>query len=151
MSDIRDPERDQVAPTPNDEPSCHDLVIEDMRERKQHGLNTYDSLLQPYNGRSMTQDAYEEVLDLAVYLRGRLEEERRTPQGRVGIVTERNSEGRPLKIEWMDPEDVIYVSSVAGFEPSGETGVETEKLPLDLDGTPGVVQNITNIYYIQEK
>lgn len=76
MSDVRDPDRDQVAPTPNDGPSCHDLVIADMEERKQFGLRKYNSLLQPNNGRSFTQDAYEEVLDLAVYLRGKLEEER---------------------------------------------------------------------------
>lgn len=76
MSDVRDPDRDQIAPTPNDGPSCHDLVIEDMLERKEFGLQKYQSLLQPHNGRSFLQDAYEEVLDLAVYLRGRLEEER---------------------------------------------------------------------------
>lgn len=76
MSDIRDPETDQVAPIPNDGPSCHDLVREDLLHRKEHGLRKYNSLLQPYNGRSMLQDAYEEVLDLAVYLRGALEEER---------------------------------------------------------------------------
>lgn len=76
MSEVRDPARDQVAPVPNDGPSCHDLVIEDMKERKTFGLQKYDSLLQPHNGRSFLRDAYEEVLDLAVYLRGRLEEER---------------------------------------------------------------------------
>lgn len=80
MSDVRDPERDQQAPIPNDEPSCHDLVIEDMLERKEFGLRKYNSLLQPFNGRSFTRDAYEEVLDLAVYLRGKLEEEKRTQQ-----------------------------------------------------------------------
>lgn len=76
MSDERDPETDQVAPVPNDGPSCHDLVIADMAERKEFGLRKYKSLLQPNNGRSMLQDAYEEVLDLAVYLRGAVEEER---------------------------------------------------------------------------
>lgn len=76
MSDVRDPDRDQQAPIPNDGPSCHDLVIEDMQERKEFGLRKYNSLLQPNNGRSFLQDAYEEVLDLAVYLRGKLEEER---------------------------------------------------------------------------
>lgn len=77
MSSERDPERDQVAPTPNDGPSCHDLVIKDLEERKQFGLRKYGSLLQPNNGRSFLQDAYEEALDLCAYLRGKLEEERR--------------------------------------------------------------------------
>lgn len=76
MGDVRDPNRDQVLPTPNDGPSCHDLVILDLEERKAFGLKKYDSLLQPNNGRSMLQDAYEEVLDLAAYLRGALEEAR---------------------------------------------------------------------------
>lgn len=76
MSTTRDPNTDQVAPVPNNGPSCHDLVIADMDERKQFGLQKYNSLLQPNNGRSFLQDAYEEVLDLAVYLRGALEEER---------------------------------------------------------------------------
>jgi hypothetical protein len=76
MSDTRDPERDQVAPVPNNYPSCHDLVVADMEERKMFGFGKYGSLLQPRNGRSFLRDAYEEVLDLAVYLRGKLEEER---------------------------------------------------------------------------
>jgi len=76
MSDVRDPDRDQVAPVPNNNPSCHDLVIADMEERKEFGLHKYNSLLQPFNGRSFLLDAYEEVLDLAVYLRGKIEEER---------------------------------------------------------------------------
>ena len=81
MSDIRDPKTDQVLPVPNDGPSCHDLVIEDMKARKAHGLSKYQSLLQPNNGRSMLQDAYEEILDLAAYLRGLLEEERQKTPG----------------------------------------------------------------------
>jgi hypothetical protein len=68
----------------------HDLVSQDMAERKAHGLRKYGSLLQVGNGRSYVQDAYEEVLDLAVYLRGLLELERQpdrpawwTPEGLV--------------------------------------------------------------------
>ena len=74
MSEVRDPERDQVAPVPNDNPSCHDLVIEDLLERKQFGLRKYGTILQAGNGRSFIRDAYEEVMDLACYLRGLLEE-----------------------------------------------------------------------------
>jgi hypothetical protein len=75
VGDIRDPETDQVAPIPNDGPSMHDLVAADMMERKAHGLRKYNSLLQAFNGRSALRDAYEEVLDLAVYLRQALEEQ----------------------------------------------------------------------------
>lgn len=80
MSDVRDPDRDQVAPVHNSNPSCHDLVIEDMTERKEFGLRKYGTILQPHNGRSFLLDAYEEVLDLAVYLRGKIEEERMAGQ-----------------------------------------------------------------------
>lgn len=47
----------------------HDLVCEDMQKRKQFGLSKYGTLLQAGNGRDALQDAYDEVLDLAVYLR----------------------------------------------------------------------------------
>lgn len=76
MSDVRDPDRDQVAPVPNDQPSCHDLVIADLTERKEFGLRKYNSLLQPNNGRSFLLDIYEEMMDVIVYIRGKLEEER---------------------------------------------------------------------------
>lgn len=78
MSDTRDPESDQVAPTPNDQPSCHDLAIQDMQERKEFGLRKYNSLLQPFNGRSFLQDIYEELMDATVYVRGKLEEGKQT-------------------------------------------------------------------------
>lgn len=75
MGEIRDPERDQSLPVPSDAPYCHDMVITDMEERKAYGKFKYGVALQPFNGRSMLQDAYEEVLDLAVYLRGLIYEE----------------------------------------------------------------------------
>lgn len=63
----------QPDPTPTHEPSAHDMVIADMAARKEFGLAKYGSLLQPSNGRDNLQDAYEEVLDLAVYLRNEIE------------------------------------------------------------------------------
>lgn len=77
MSETRDPERDQQLPVHNDNPFIHDLVAEDLMERKEHGSRKYGTPLQANNGRSMLQDAYEESLDLCVYLKGRLEEERK--------------------------------------------------------------------------
>lgn len=76
MSDVRDPATDQAAPVVvEDEPFIQDLVLADIEERKQHGIRKYGTALQAGNGRSMLQDAYEEVLDLAVYLRGLLRED----------------------------------------------------------------------------
>jgi hypothetical protein len=64
----------QPEPIPNDGPSMHDLVIEDMKTRKEFGLNKYGTTLQANNGRDALRDAYEEALDLTVYLRQLLEE-----------------------------------------------------------------------------
>ncbi|AYB69188.1 hypothetical protein SEA_EMIANNA_5 [Gordonia phage Emianna] len=70
----------QGEPVQTDAPSAHDLVIADMRQRKAFGLAKYGTILQHDNGRDHLQDAYEEVLDLAVYLRNEIEQ-RRTAAG----------------------------------------------------------------------
>lgn len=56
-------------PITNDEPPIWELVISDMKNRDQLGRKKYGTPLQPNNGRDSLQDAYEEALDLAVYLR----------------------------------------------------------------------------------
>lgn len=61
-------------PKVNNSPSIHDLVIEDMKSRKAMGLEKYGTVLQANNGRNALKDAYEEVLDLACYLKQKLEE-----------------------------------------------------------------------------
>lgn len=76
MGDTPDYVNGQPKPKPNDGASMHTLVIKDIEQRKQYGLNKYDSLLQTFNGRNFLQDAYEEVQDLIVYLKGSLEEQR---------------------------------------------------------------------------
>lgn len=60
----------------DDRPHIADLVIADMAERKQIGIGRYGVPLRPNNGRDALVDAYEEVLDLACYLRQRIEEDR---------------------------------------------------------------------------
>jgi hypothetical protein len=57
------------------QPEIVDLVVADMWDRKKLGMERYGVPLRPFNGRSALQDAYEEALDLAVYLRQRLEED----------------------------------------------------------------------------
>lgn len=44
-------------------------LIDDLKAREQVGLNTYGKLLQTNNGRDALVDAYQEVLDLAMYLK----------------------------------------------------------------------------------
>lgn len=66
----------QQAPVPNDGPDIFKLVMEDISQRAKEGKVKYGTTLQPYNGRDAVLDAYQEVLDLAQYLRQRIYEER---------------------------------------------------------------------------
>lgn len=65
-------------PVPNDRPAVWALVIADMQARDAEGRRKYGTPLQPFNGRDALVDAYQEGLDLVVYLRQVLEE--RTPR-----------------------------------------------------------------------
>jgi hypothetical protein len=66
----------QPAPIPQpNQPAIQDLVIADIEKRKQLGLARYGTLLKPFNGRDALVDAYEEALDLCMYLKQRLVEE----------------------------------------------------------------------------
>ena len=73
--------RPQDAPVKNTgAPSAHKLVIADLEDRLVFGLEKYGTLLQHDNGRDHLVDAYQEVLDLAVYLRNEIEARKaRTP------------------------------------------------------------------------
>lgn len=77
---LRQREGDQPLPVGNDLPVMHDLVIEDLRKRLEVGIKRYGQPLQPFNGRNALRDAYEEVLDLTVYLRQALWEAERGSQ-----------------------------------------------------------------------
>lgn len=59
----------QSLPEASDTPVMHALVQFDLQQRLQVGIERYGQPLQAYNGRNALRDAYEEVLDLAVYLR----------------------------------------------------------------------------------
>jgi hypothetical protein len=82
--------KEQQAPIRNGLPAVQDLVAADLRTRAQHaklggapalaaaadvdarkalGVERYGTALQPFNGRDALLDAYQEALDLAVYLR----------------------------------------------------------------------------------
>ena len=72
MTNINTPE---PLPKENNLPAVWDLVIQDMKDRDAMGLKRYGMHLQPFNGRNSLRDAYQEVLDLAVYLRQKIYEE----------------------------------------------------------------------------
>lgn len=65
---------DQRLPLPNDGPAIGLLVIADIGTRMEHGVQTYGVPLQPHNGRDALKDAYDEAVDLALYLRQAIEE-----------------------------------------------------------------------------
>ena len=53
------------------------LVLKDMDERRVHGIEKYGTPVQPFNGRDPLIDAYQEALDLCVYLRQAIEERKK--------------------------------------------------------------------------
>lgn len=59
----------QPDPIPNGHTPSWELVVADMKARDQFGRSKYGTPLQPHNGRDTLRDAYEEALDLCVYLR----------------------------------------------------------------------------------
>jgi predicted nucleic acid-binding Zn ribbon protein len=65
-------------PQPNHGPDVWRLVMADMEERRRTGIEKYNTPLQPFNGRKPLVDAYQECLDMAVYLRQAIEETDRT-------------------------------------------------------------------------
>lgn len=56
-------------PYKNNTPAIWDLVKEDIKERDRIGTKKYGTRLQAFNGRNALKDAYQEALDLVVYLR----------------------------------------------------------------------------------
>jgi hypothetical protein len=65
----------QPAPKINSRPVIHDLVIEDIKERQAIGTAEYGTGLQAHNGRNALQDAYEEALDMACYIKQKIVED----------------------------------------------------------------------------
>jgi len=65
----------QLAPIPSSG-DITELVIADLKARRELGIAKYGTTLQAYNGRDALLDAYQEVLDLAQYLRQAIEERR---------------------------------------------------------------------------
>lgn len=65
----------QPVPKNNNNLPTWEIVVEDMIKRDVMGRSKYGTPLQPFNGRNSLQDAYEEVLDLAVYLKNAILEQ----------------------------------------------------------------------------
>lgn len=81
---------EQPAPKPNGNKPVWDMVISDMIKRNQLGEAKYGTPLQVFNGRDALRDAYEEALDLCVYLRQAISERdaRKLEWGKENVVYE---------------------------------------------------------------
>lgn len=67
-------------PIRNDLPAIWEIVREEMGDRDAMGRNKHGGPLQPFNGRNNLWDAYQEALDLVVYLRTKIWEEQHPEQ-----------------------------------------------------------------------
>lgn len=65
---------DQPMPTAVEGPCIQDLVLADILQRKQVGIQRYGQALHANNGRDGLQDLYEELLDATMYVRQLIEE-----------------------------------------------------------------------------
>jgi hypothetical protein len=63
------PDVPEKPPVENDYPYMWKQVIKDMKKRDKMGVEKHKVHLQPFNGRNSLWDAYQELLDLIVYLR----------------------------------------------------------------------------------
>lgn len=66
---MKDRPGDQPLPIVNDAISIQDLVIDDIVARRKLGIERYGTALQAHNGRDALRDAYEEAIDLTMYLK----------------------------------------------------------------------------------
>lgn len=67
MVNLNDEEPSPI--TNDDSVPAWDLVLEDIEERRKSGIEHYGTELVTNNGRNALIDAYQEALDLVVYLR----------------------------------------------------------------------------------
>ena len=99
---------EQPEPTTNTLPAIWDLVIQDITNRDQMGLEKYKTRLQPFNGRDSLIDVYQEALDEIVYLRQ--------------LIFERDQANEKLKEAFQIADD-IYVETATIGDDYGLPGV----------------------------
>ncbi len=68
MSYLKRRPSDQPIPIPNDHTDIQTRLIALIKERRQIGIDSYGTALQPFNGRDCLRDSFEEDLDLTIYL-----------------------------------------------------------------------------------
>lgn len=121
-------EGDQAHPTPNDHPDVTELVISDLRGRRELGIGRYGTTLQPWNGRNALLDLYQELLDGAQYARQRMEEDAHavdamfTPQAEL---TFRGDMTVHLVDSMADDRNVVAAARVSTLGDAAREGAET--------------------------
>jgi len=85
--------KEQNLPLDSDGPDVISLVRDDLEARARMGVETYGKRLQPHNGRNSLVDAYQEALDLGVYVKQRLLEEERFLRELDGLIDRARDEG----------------------------------------------------------
>lgn len=69
-----DASQPEQPPIENDSQHIYRLVMADIERRAEAGKAKYGTYLQAHNGRDALIDAYQEAIDLVMYLRQRIEE-----------------------------------------------------------------------------
>ncbi len=75
---IRDAAKPQQQPTESEELPVILRVMQDLLSRAETGVQKYGTPLKPNNGRDALLDAYQEALDLCMYLRQAIDERNKT-------------------------------------------------------------------------
>lgn len=90
-------------PVPNESQPIYELVMADIEARAQEGKKKYGTYIQATNGRNALMDAYQEALDLAMYLRQKLEEDAPSPVSEgLALQAGRASEKSTAGLDWHD-------------------------------------------------
>ena len=78
-----------------------DLVLQDLQDRAEAGRAKYGTYLRAHNGRDALMDAYQEALDLCMYLRQAIaERDGERPAAPVLVVNQgRVVSGQPAQVE----------------------------------------------------
>lgn len=127
---------DTVAPQPPSQPgreSVTDLVIEDLKRRREGGIRKYKRELETHNGRSFVIDAFQEALDLVCYLRGLAQEQQDSVhavtelQAAMKIMLSLHKAGGP-NLEWLRSA-ILHVDRAIRLLTPPRTAGESETLP----------------------
>ena len=87
------------------------LVVKDMLERNEEGAVKYNRYLQTDCPDNLLQHAYEEALDLAVYLKTELEKQKQEAEKLIEIEKVNNELKRLQQMKSILDKDFKYVSS----------------------------------------